>query len=284
MLIPNKQALVNQRLRRCQSALLRDHILLNEVASRLLDRLQFILHEPLRILVLGVWPDGTVDSLAQRYPKADIVVTSLSEDILQNQTRLACQTLSYQLPFQKGVFDLVFSNCSLSLVSDLAWCFHEIYRVAKEGALLMVSLLGVDTLHELKSSFAGVDALTHVHVHPDMHDIGDLLLQCQWQDPVVDMEHVTIQYESLSDLFTDIKVMAMNNAHQKRCPHLYLKKSWQAMIEKYESWRNHHQTLPATVELIYGHAWRGSDEQGMSLQMADEAIIPLHQISRTKKT
>ena len=62
-----------------------------------------------------------------------------------------------------------------------------------------------DTLVELRNSWAQVDHHDHVHEFIDMHHIGDMLLASQFSDPVVDMEVINFQYQSLQQLLRDLK-------------------------------------------------------------------------------
>src|SRR3990167_1538651 len=276
LILPIDQTRMLTRLQALSIEDVEEHVLLTAVSTRLLDRLEFILQQPKNILILGVWPDKTVEKLKTIFPQAQFFLLSANLSILKkfkNQVDVICST-NFQLPFQNSCFDFVFSNLSFTMAADLAWIFYEVYSVCKPNALLMMSLFGVDTLQELRYSFSQVDAFAHVHTQIDMHDVGDLLLQLQWQDPVMDMEHLTIHYDVLSDLFLDMKTIAMNNAHQKRCKTLYGKQHWQQMQKIYEQFRNEEGKLPATFEFIYGHAWRGNDNVGMGMQLENETIIP----------
>jgi malonyl-CoA O-methyltransferase len=72
--------------------------------------------------------------------------------------------------------------------------------VLKNNGLILFSTFGPNTLKELKKSWAVVDNKPHVNTFADMHDIGDQLLQSGFQSPVMEMETLTLTYQSVTDL------------------------------------------------------------------------------------
>jgi malonyl-CoA O-methyltransferase len=75
--------------------------------------------------------------------------------------------------------------------------FEEFPARARRGAGSSRSRRsGPDTLKELARAFAGIDGYTHVSRFLDMHDLGDMLVQSGFADPVMDMEMLTVTYAS----------------------------------------------------------------------------------------
>ncbi len=72
----------------------------------------------------------------------------------------------------------------------------------------MFSLFGPDTLRELRAAFEEVDTATHTLRFVDMHDIGDMLVHSGWSTPVMDMETVTVTYESPETLLREVQPSA----------------------------------------------------------------------------
>jgi len=108
-----------------------------------------------------------------------------------------------------------------------------------------------------------------------MHDIGDLLLQSGFQDPVMDMEKITLHYHKLETLLHDFKLTGTRNAHQQRLRGLFGKNKWKQALAHYETLQKD-QTYPATFEIIYGHAWQPTTET--DYQESNEIIIPIEAI------
>ena len=117
----------------------------------------------------------------------------------------------------------------------------------------MFSTFGPDTLKELRASFS--DGYAHTQRFADMHDYGDMLLECGYSDPVMDVEALTMTYASLDDLFRDLRQSGAACAMQARRRGLMGRSAWNAVRTGYERHRSEGR-LPATFEVVYGHAWK----------------------------
>jgi malonyl-CoA O-methyltransferase len=137
------------------------------------------------------------------------------------------------------------------------------YRVLAPGGLLMFSTFGPDTLKELRAAFRSVDAHTHVHRFADMHDLGDLLVACGFADPVMDMEVITLTYADMRELMRDLKAIGARNMTRGRPATLAGKSLFAKVAQNYERERREGR-LPATFEVIYGHAWKPQPRLGPS--------------------
>jgi malonyl-CoA O-methyltransferase len=90
----------------------------------------------------------------------------------------------------------------------------------------------------------------------DMHDIGDMLVHAGFTAPVMEMERLTLTYADLKALMTDLKGIGAHNAAAGQRPGMLGKGRWRALCAAYERHRMDGR-LPATFEVIYGHAWAG---------------------------
>ena len=151
---------------------------------------------------------------------------------------------------------MAWSNLALAWAPDPLRAFAEIGRVIASGGLLMFSSYGPDTLKELRAAFATVDAGTHVHPFIDMHDLGDMLVASGFVAPVMDMETILLTYENFEGLARDLRLSGQSNMTRDRSKGLQGRKRFSAMRIAYETARKEGR-LPATIEVIYGHAWRG---------------------------
>jgi malonyl-CoA O-methyltransferase len=184
---------------------------------------------------------------------------------------VACGDLA-ALPFPSGVFDLVWSNLALQWCVDPAAVFAEFLRVMRLGGLLMFSTLGPDTLKELRAAWSAADGHTHVSRFPDMHDLGDALVRTRFADPVMDAERLTVTYPRLSDLMADLKSVGAHNATDRRPRGLTGPRRLAALEAAYEAYRRDGR-LPASYEVVYGHAWAPEQKP-----VADGVAIPLDAI------
>ncbi|MDX9943881.1 MAG: malonyl-[acyl-carrier protein] O-methyltransferase BioC, partial [Azonexus sp.] len=126
------------------------------------------------------------------------------------------------------------------------------------GGLLMFSTLGPDTLTELRQSFA--DGYAHTQRFTDMHDLGDMLVECGFADPVMDMERITLTYADLEALLHDLRAAGGSCAMKAGRHGLTGRSRWEAVRASYRKLQQEGR-LPATFEVIYGHAWKVAPKQ-----------------------
>lgn len=247
-------------------------VLQKEMAVRLIDRLAFIKLQPSAVLDAGCGTGYALADLQQRYPKARLtaldhapamlrqararegIVNRLWARLFGDQRAYVCGDLA-ALPLAANSQDLVFSNATLQWCNDLPRVFAEIVRVLRVDGLLMFTTFGPDTLQELRAAFASVDARPHTHRFLDLHDLGDLLMQAGFSDPVMDREVLTLTYDTARDMMRDLKAIGAHNASSGRLRGLQGKTRWAKLNAELERFRRQGK-LPATYEVIYGHAWK----------------------------
>jgi malonyl-CoA O-methyltransferase len=133
-----------------------------------------------------------------------------------------------------------------------------VHRLLEVDGLLMFSTFGPDTLKELRASFA--DGHVHAQRFTDMHDYGDMLVECGFSDPVMDAEVLTMTYASFDDLLRDLRQSGGACAMRARRHGLMGRSAWTAARAAYERLACAGR-LPATVEVVYGHAWKAQPKK-----------------------
>jgi malonyl-CoA O-methyltransferase len=246
-------------------------VLQNEVCRRMLARLDYIKLEPAVILDAGSGTGNALTGLLARHPRARVVALDLALAMARRARarrrwwrslferggpRLSalCGDME-QLPLAAGAAGMIWSNLALQWAHDPRRTLAEMHRVLAPGGLLMFSSFGPDTLKELRAAWQGVDGHTHVHGFIDMHDLGDMLVAAGYADPVMDMEHVTLTYADVHTLMRDLKAMGAHNMTRGRRPALSGRALLAKVTQNYEAARRDGK-LPATFEVIYGHAWK----------------------------
>ncbi len=255
-------------------------VLQREVASRLLSRLDVVKLEPALILDAGCGTGAASVELAARYPRAAVVGFDLAPPMAvaarervrggrslyrrllaplagtgSNEPRFVCADLN-ALPFRGVCIDLAFCNLALQWVNDLPRVFAELRRCLKVGALFSFATFGPDTLKELRAAFARADGYTHVNRFVDMHDIGDMLVEAGYSDPVMDMEYFTLTYDTPHALMRELKAIGATNATRGRPRGLTGRNRYARVIRELAAFARDGR-LPATFEIVYGHAWKG---------------------------
>ena len=234
----------------------------SEVGGRMLERLDLVRLQPARVLDLGAGTGEFSKALLQRYRKASIVSLDIALGMLRHTQnrggwlrKPACVCADGErLPFADDSFELVFSNLMLQWCVDLELVFTELRRVLAPGGLLMFTTFGPDTLRELRASWEAVDGYTHVNAFIDMHDVGDALVRTHWAEPVMDAERITVTYRELRTLMQDLKHIGAHNVTAGRPRGLTGRHRLQQVELAYETFRAD-GVLPASYEVVYGHAW-----------------------------
>ena len=112
-----------------------------------------------------------------------------------------------------------------------------------------------------------VNVSTHVNDFIDMHDIGDALLRAGLSDPVMDVENFTLTYSDVYQLMRELKALGAHNVANARRHSLTGKTRLKNMVLSYENFRVD-GLLPATYEVVYGHAWGVSDDQNFEISLS----------------
>lgn len=252
-------------------------VLQREVMVRLGERLELMSVKPTRVLDAGCGTGLGLRLLQARYPGAEIVGLDLALPMLHearghehepglggfikrllpsaSRQSFLCADIE-RLPFGKSSIDLVWSSLALQWASDPEAAFRELHRAIASQGLLIFATFGPDTLKELRQAFAKVDGGSHVNRFLDMHDIGDMLVHAGFQHPVMEMEVLTLTYADLGSLLRDLKGIGAHNAATDRARGMMGKSAWRKLEHSYELFRKEGR-LPATYEVIYGHAWAG---------------------------
>ncbi|TFW25309.1 methyltransferase domain-containing protein [Duganella callida] len=248
-----------------------------EVSSRMFDRLELIKITPSRVLDAGCGTGADLPLLQKLYPAAQILGLDGAEAMLRaaqgpsaRQSSLN-QLLSKLLPAKSGVdllcadfaelplgpntLDLVWSNLALHWHPQPDRVFAEWRRVLRVNSLLMFSCFGPDTLRELRAAFAEADLAQHVLPFVDMHDFGDQLVEAGFSTPVLDMETITVTYETPKALLADVRALGGNPLATLRRS-MMGKAAWQRMLDALERGRRSDGKLGLSFEVIYGHAFR----------------------------
>ncbi len=238
-----------------------------EVGRRLFERLDLIRLTPQRVLDLGCGTGLLSEQLGKRFRDAELVSLDISAAMLRQarrrkgwfrSQRFVCAD-AQRLPLASASVDMIFSNLTFQWCNDLEAAFKECRRVLRPGGVLLYSTLGPDTLHELRKSWRAADEYNHVNAFYDMHDIGDTMVRAGLAEPVMDVERLTVTYPTVAKLMEDLKKLGARNATAGRPRGLMGKQRLNAMMQAYESFRRD-GVLPATYEVVYGHAWGGTNK------------------------
>lgn len=236
----------------------------------MLERLPLVRLAPQRIVDVGCGRGEGLLALKRQYPEAALVGVDASRGAVQRaREAMAAPSRGFfarmlrsdagplaelvvgdahALPLKNASVDLVWSNLALHWFASPQRAMQEWYRVMRPGALLDFSFLGVDTFVELR----GLGART-MSFH-DMHDIGDVLMECGFSEPVMDMQRITLSWKTPQALLDDVRALG-GNALRGRFRGLLGRRSRDEWLRAIESLRGSDGLIRSTIEIAFGHAW-----------------------------
>lgn len=122
------------------------------------------------------------------------------------------------LPLRAGHFDLVVSAMALHWVNDLPGALIQIRNALKPDGLLLATMLGGDTLIELKTALIEAEseitggASPRVSPFADVRDLGGLLQRAGLALAVADTDRLTVRYAEPMALIAELRRAGAQNA------------------------------------------------------------------------
>jgi len=227
----------------------------------LLARLAPLTVEAETVLDLGAATGSACRLLAKRFPRARVIAVDLSRGMLARSRRrrwfgrgLHVQADARALPFAAGSIDVIFANLLLPWTDDPAAVFREASRVLRRDGVLAFSTLGPDSLAELREAWQEAGGLPRANPFIDMHDLGDAAVHAGLRDPVLDVDRVTITYESPDRLFRDLAAIGARGAPPDRRPLLTRRGRAGRLLAALEG-RRRAGLIAFELELVFGHCW-----------------------------
>src|SRR5438552_5794110 len=193
-----------------------------EAAERLLDRLGDIDRRVPIGLDLGC-RDGLLGRIRGERGGIDhLVQVDASPAFAAQAAGIRLSAEPEALPFAPGSFDVVLSVLALHWVNDLPGALLQLRRALKPDGLLLVSLLGGETLSELRQALMTAELAEEGGISPrvspfaDLRDLGGLLQRAGFAMPVVDSDRLTVTYPDALALMRELRGMGESNAVAER--------------------------------------------------------------------
>ena len=238
-----------------------------EIASRMLDRLQWIKLQPQAWAHWGAVRGGLENhqKLAEKYSKSICFIAETqpirAQAAIKNIARKWWQPSSwfrpaprFEVPSPASV-DMLWANMALHEADDPQALLAQWHSALKVGGFVMFSCLGPDTAIELRGLYQQLGWPAAGHDLTDMHDWGDMLVQAGFAEPVMDMERITLTYETPGRLLQELRELG-RNFHPARFVGLR-GRQWRARLERelvQQLKTGSDGRLSLTFEVIYGHA------------------------------
>ncbi len=232
----------------------------------MLDRLQWIKLQPKAWIHWGALRGGLQGhrQLAARYPDSACFVLEAHKERAQaaiksiakpwwHPKRWVGPAVRVEAPL--AAVDMLWANMALHEAADPQALLAQWHQSLEVGGFLMFSCLGPDTVRELRVLYEALGWPPAGHALTDMHDWGDMLVQTGFAEPVMDMERITLTYETPERLLQELRELG-RNFHPLRFPALR-SRAWKARLLQALAQQLPRQPdgrLTLTFEIIYGHA------------------------------
>ena len=260
-----------------------------EIAGRMAERLALFRMSPDRMIDWGAYLGGGSALLTAAYPHAELRAVEPSEDLaLRSWQALRSPWWSgrrWRAPPVEVIVDsnevqpagaqLLWANMALHAVKDPPALLQRWQRMLAGGGFVMFSCLGPDTARELRALYSGQGWPTPTVDFVDMHDLGDMLLQAGFADPVMDQETLTVHWESAQALCKDLRLLG-GNASPERFGGLRTPRWLTRLYRELDSRRDQNGRIGLTFEIIYGHAFKADSP----VQVAAETQVSLEEMRR----
>jgi len=247
--------------------------LFSEAAERLLDRLEDIDRRFPVALDLGCRDGmlgralagrGGIEFLVQADPSPLFAARSAG-------TRLAAEPEF--LPFAPASFDAVLSTLLLHWANDLPGALLQLRRALRPDGLLLVSLLGGETLSELRACLMEAELAEEGGVSPrvspfaELRDLGSLMQRAGFAMPVVDSDRLTVTYPDALALMRELRLMGEGNTAVERRRSFSRRATLLRAAALYgERFGQADGRIPASFEIVTLTAWAPHESQPQPLR------------------
>ncbi len=156
-----------------------------------------------------------------------------------------------------GQAHLVWSNMSLHTVFNPLESFARWHRALAVDGFLMFSTLGPGTLPQLRALYERSGWGPPMGPLVDMHDLGDMLVEAGFADPVMDQETITLTWSNADSALLELRSLGANAASGRfaglRTPRWRAR--WIDALAGLAA-RGPAGRLELDFEIVYGHAFK----------------------------
>ena len=279
---PFEPRLVRQRKRRARASFRDAAFLHTRVAADLADRLEVVPRPFPRVLALG--GGGLFSDEVRARPELSARIGSILEtdlDFIDPEL----------LPFAPSSFDLIVSPLALHWINDLPGVLIQLRLALKPDGLLLASLFGGETLHELRLSLIEAESeLTggagpRVSPFADLQDIAGLLQRAGFALPAADRDVVTVRYGEPMKLLADLRAMGETSALRERNPRGLSRRILARAFEIYrQRYSDEDNRVRATFEVLTATGWSPHESQPKPLKPGSAKMRLAHALNTEEKS
>lgn len=197
-----------------------------------------------------------------------LVEADLSHGMLAGRTGARVVADEERLPFRPGSLDLLVSTLGLHWTNDVVGALIQARLALKPDGLFIAAFLGGATLTELRQSLVAAEseilggAGSRVSPFADATDAASLLQRAGFQQPVADIDKVTVTYEHPLKLLFDLRQMGETSVLAERHPTPLTRALMDRAFAIYaERFAQADRRVPATFEILTLTGWAPAPPQ-----------------------
>ena len=244
-----------------------------EIARRMSERLSIVKQVPLH--VFDWWSEfgDSAPLLAQAYPKATVTGVLRPESQAPSARPEAAAIAATpawrrwlglgatgpravaQSAVPPAQAQLVWSNMSLHWAQDAPTLMREWQRALVVDGFLMFTTLGPGTLVALRDLYRAHGWGTPYAPWTDMHDLGDMLVEAGFADPVMDQETLRLTWSSPQAALAELRTLGMNS-DTARFAGLRTPRWRDRLLAALAAQVDPQGRVMLEFEIVYGHAFK----------------------------
>jgi SAM-dependent methyltransferase len=262
------RALVRRRRARAAAGFGAFDFLKNEIAERIVERLEPIQRRFDLVLDLGAHHGALARQIVGQFGAAHVITLDMAHAFAQASGPLTIVGDEEALPIADQCLDLVVSALSLHWVNDLPGTLIQINRALKPDGLFIASLFGLGTLVELREALMAAEleisggSAPHISPFLDARDGAGLLQRAGFALPVAERDSLTVTYADPLALMRDLRGMGETNCLIDRDRRPLRRAVLGRALEIYaERYANPDGRIRATFEIVTLTGWAPHEAQ-----------------------
>jgi malonyl-CoA O-methyltransferase len=244
-----------------------------EIARRMGERLSIVKQVPQHVFDWWSELGGSAALLAQAYPKATVTGVLRPESATPSapfDPPALAATPAWRRWLGLGAggpraiaqsavppaqAQLVWSNMSLHWAQDAPTLMREWQRALVVDGFLMFTTLGPGTLVTLRDLYRAHRWGTPYAPWTDMHDLGDMLVEAGFADPVMDQETLRLTWSTPQAALAELRTLGMNT-DAVRHPGLRTARWRDRLLAALGAHVDSQGRVVLEFEIVYGHAFK----------------------------
>ncbi len=185
---------------------------------------------------------------------------------------MACLPDQETLPLQPETLDVVINGLALHWANDPVGQLVQMRRALRPDGLMIATMFGGETLHELRAALAEAETLIEGGLSPriapmgEIRELGGLIQRAGMALPVADSVMLNVTYETPLHLMQDLRAMGETNVMLARRKSPMRRETLLKAMEIYTHNYSTGGRINATFEVIFLTGWAPSDTQPKPLR------------------